>query len=90
MSIRLLVGTLQAKHILVATGSFASKIPIEGAEHAITSDEILNLDVLPEKCITSPELCLHGLPAISHTFECSSLPCNVLKGFSCMSAAMTR
>ena len=57
---------MQAKNILVATGSFASKIPIEGAEHAITSDEILNLEALPEKCIPSPQLCFCGLPAISY------------------------
>ena len=63
---RLLVVSVQAKNILIATGSFASKIPIEGAEHAITSDEILNLDVLPEKCIPSPQLCRNGLSAISH------------------------
>ena len=51
---------MQAKNILIATGSFASKIPFEGAEHAITSDEILNLDALPEKCIPSPQLGLHS------------------------------
>lgn len=50
---------VQAKNILIATGSFASKIPIEGAEHAITSDEVLNLDALPEKCILSTQLGLY-------------------------------
>jgi len=40
---------LQAKNILIATGSFASKIPIEGSEYGITSDEVLNLEKLPEK-----------------------------------------
>lgn len=40
---------VQAKNILIATGSFASKIPIDGAEHGITSDEVLNLEQLPEK-----------------------------------------
>lgn len=40
--------TLTAKHILIATGGHAVKAPIEGAEHAITSDEALALDDLPE------------------------------------------
>ncbi|KXZ52199.1 hypothetical protein GPECTOR_10g830 [Gonium pectorale] len=39
---------LKAKHILIATGGVATKIPIEGAEHAIISDEALALERLPE------------------------------------------
>ena len=39
----------QAKYILLATGGKAVKLPIEGAEHAIISDEILNLPSLPKK-----------------------------------------
>jgi len=44
-----LTSSLQAKNILIATGSFASKIPIEGSEYGITSDEVLNLEKLPGK-----------------------------------------
>jgi glutathione reductase (NADPH) len=40
---------ITAKNILVATGGSATKLPIEGAEHAITSDEALALDNLPDK-----------------------------------------
>ncbi|GFR42233.1 hypothetical protein Agub_g3127 [Astrephomene gubernaculifera] len=39
--------TLRAKHILIATGGVATKIPIPGAEHAIISDEALALPSLP-------------------------------------------
>ena len=42
---------MQAKNILVATGSYPIKAPIEGSEHGITSDEVLNLEKLPEKCV---------------------------------------
>ncbi|MEW5299041.1 MAG: hypothetical protein WDW36_002091 [Sanguina aurantia] len=38
---------LKTKNILVATGGSPTKIPIEGSEHAITSDEALSLDKLP-------------------------------------------
>ncbi|KAL0024238.1 hypothetical protein WJX77_010882 [Trebouxia sp. C0004] len=38
-----------AKTILIATGGRAVKLPIDGAEHAIISDEILNLPSLPKK-----------------------------------------
>lgn len=38
---------LKAKHVLIATGGTPTKIPIEGAEHAITSDEALALEALP-------------------------------------------
>lgn len=43
--------TLTAKHVLVATGGSAGKLAIEGAEHAITSDEALALEQLPGKHI---------------------------------------
>jgi glutathione reductase (NADPH) len=42
---------LKAKNILIATGGAASKLPIEGAEHAITSDEALALDNLPDSSV---------------------------------------
>eukprot|EP00775_Hariotina_reticulata_P005372 gene5372-5607_t len=42
---------LKGKNILVATGGYATKLPIPGAEHAITSDEALALDALPDKSI---------------------------------------
>lgn len=38
-----------ANKILIATGGRAVKLPIDGAEHAIISDEILNLPSLPKK-----------------------------------------
>ena len=40
---------LQAKNILIAVGGRATKLPIPGAEHAIISDDILDLDELPKK-----------------------------------------
>ena len=43
------MGALQAKHILIATGGRPTKLPIEGSEHAIISDEILNLPKVPKK-----------------------------------------
>ena len=44
-----LLDGLQANKILIATGGRAVKLPIDGAEHAIISDEILNLPSLPKK-----------------------------------------
>jgi len=41
--------TVTAKYILIAVGGRAVKAPIDGAEHAITSDEALALGDLPEK-----------------------------------------
>lgn len=40
--------TLKAKNILVATGGYATRLDIPGAEHAVTSDEALALENLPE------------------------------------------
>lgn len=40
---------VQAKNILVAVGGKATKAPIEGAEHAIVSDEVLQLSQRPNK-----------------------------------------
>jgi pyruvate/2-oxoglutarate dehydrogenase complex dihydrolipoamide dehydrogenase (E3) component len=42
---------LKAKNILIATGGAPSKLDIEGAEHAITSDEALALENLPDKSV---------------------------------------
>jgi glutathione reductase (NADPH) len=42
---------LQAKHIVIATGSKPRPLPIPGAEHMITSDEILSDRVLPSSAI---------------------------------------
>src|SRR5215470_2152549 len=42
---------LQAKHIVIATGSKPRPLPIPGAEHMITSDEILSDRVLPGSAI---------------------------------------
>ncbi|EFJ37955.1 hypothetical protein SELMODRAFT_164085 [Selaginella moellendorffii] len=41
----------RAKHILVATGSRAVRLNVPGKELAITSDEGLNLDELPRRCV---------------------------------------
>eukprot|EP00879_Flechtneria_rotunda_P016082 GHRR01016823.1.p1 GENE.GHRR01016823.1~~GHRR01016823.1.p1 ORF type:complete len:482 (+),score=161.44 GHRR01016823.1:604-2049(+) len=43
--------TMRGKNILLATGGHATKLPIEGAEHAITSDEALHLDHLPDNSV---------------------------------------
>lgn len=42
---------LKTKNILIATGGAPSKLNIEGAEHAITSDEALALENLPDKSV---------------------------------------
>lgn len=42
---------ITAKHILVATGGAATKLPIEGAEHCITSDEALALEHMQTKSV---------------------------------------
>jgi glutathione reductase (NADPH) len=43
--------TIEAKHIVIATGSKPRKLPIEGAEHLITSDDVLSERVLPREII---------------------------------------
>jgi glutathione reductase (NADPH) len=40
-----------AKHILIATGSWPVIPPIEGREHAITSNEAFHLERLPERAL---------------------------------------
>ena len=40
---------MQVKNILVSTGSKATKIPIDGAEYGIISDEVLALETLPKR-----------------------------------------
>jgi len=40
---------MQAKNILIAVGGRATKLTIPGAEHAIISDDILDLPELPKK-----------------------------------------
>jgi len=42
---------LQAKHIVIATGSKPRPLPIPGAEHMITSDEILSHRTLPGSAV---------------------------------------
>ncbi|MBR0765167.1 dihydrolipoyl dehydrogenase family protein [Bradyrhizobium japonicum] len=42
---------LEAKHIVIATGSKARPLPIPGAEHMITSDEMLSERELPASVI---------------------------------------
>jgi glutathione reductase (NADPH) len=41
----------RARHILVATGGRVSRLPIPGAELAITSDEAFHLPALPEQAV---------------------------------------
>ncbi|MFN2646053.1 MAG: FAD-dependent oxidoreductase, partial [Burkholderiales bacterium] len=41
----------RARHILVATGSWPVIPPIEGREHAITSNEAFHLERLPERAL---------------------------------------
>jgi glutathione reductase (NADPH) len=43
--------TLEAKHIVIATGSRPRTLPIPGAEHMITSDEVLSERTLPREVI---------------------------------------
>ena len=43
--------TVEAKHIVIATGSKPRKLPIEGAEHLITSDEVLDERTLPRSVV---------------------------------------
>ncbi|MEM6960289.1 MAG: glutathione-disulfide reductase [Myxococcota bacterium] len=43
--------TYEAKHILIATGSFPFQLSIPGQEHAITSNEIFHLQELPERMV---------------------------------------
>jgi glutathione reductase (NADPH) len=43
--------TLEAKHIVIATGSKPRPLPIPGAEHMITSDEMLSERELPRSII---------------------------------------
>ena len=59
---------LQAKHILIAVGGRATKIPIPGAEHAITSDEVLNLTEVPKRmaCIGGGYISLEFASIYNH------------------------
>jgi dihydrolipoyl dehydrogenase len=41
--------TIQAKDIVIATGSAISRIPLKGAEHTIDSDQILELKEIPKR-----------------------------------------
>ncbi len=43
--------TLTAEHIVIATGSKPRPLPIEGAEHLITSDEVLSERALPAEVV---------------------------------------
>jgi glutathione reductase (NADPH) len=43
--------TVEAKHIVIATGSTPRKLPIEGAEHMITSDDVLSERELPREVV---------------------------------------
>src|SRR3977135_337922 len=40
---------LQAKDIIIATGSAVARIPLKGAEHTIDSDQILELKEIPRR-----------------------------------------
>ncbi|HEY8633423.1 MAG TPA: dihydrolipoyl dehydrogenase [Candidatus Dormibacteraeota bacterium] len=41
--------SIQAKDIVIATGSAISRIPLKGAEHTIDSDQILELKEIPKR-----------------------------------------
>lgn len=43
--------TIEAKHIVIATGSTPRKLPIDGAEHMITSDDVLSERTLPREVV---------------------------------------
>ena len=43
--------TIEARHIVIATGSKPRKLPIEGAEHLITSDDVLSERTLPREIV---------------------------------------
>ena len=43
--------TLQARHVLIATGAWPAKLGIPGEELLTRSDEFLELDKLPKKII---------------------------------------
>ena len=43
--------TLEAGHIVIATGSTPRRLPISGAEHMITSDEVLSEATLPREVV---------------------------------------
>src|SRR5207249_7291914 len=40
---------VEAKNVIVATGSAISRIPLKGVEHTIDSDQILDLKEVPER-----------------------------------------
>lgn len=43
--------TLKARHIVIAAGAEAVKLPIEGAEHLAFSNDFLNLPALPKRIL---------------------------------------
>jgi len=53
---------IHAKFFILATGAKPMQLPIEGKEHVITSDDFLDLDVLP------PSICFIGGGFISFEF----------------------
>lgn len=50
-AVRIEERTIEAEHIVIATGSKPRALPIEGAEHMITSDEVLSERELPRKVV---------------------------------------
>ncbi len=50
-AVRVGKATIEAKHIVIATGSTPRKLPIDGAEHMITSDEVLSERKLPREVV---------------------------------------
>ena len=43
--------TLEARHILIATGATPATLGISGEEHLITNEEFLALETLPERIV---------------------------------------
>lgn len=43
--------SLEARHVVIASGAKPAPLPIEGAAHVITSDDFLELDRLPQRIL---------------------------------------
>ena len=60
--------TYTAKHILIATGGWPSLPQIPGIEHAITSNEALDLETLPDS-IANAEFGIGQIPPEAHAMQ---------------------
>jgi len=72
----------EADHILIATGSHAKRLPIEGAdqENVITSDTLLNIDSLPQRlCIVGAGVIGMEMASVFSSFGCEVTVVEFLK-----------